>query len=439
MNSFRLSLIVCIIFCALLLSCTNQSLRIFKSSSARKSYVNTLESSGISNTKIGRDWQAKAKEALLTAAELEVPIAIQGSFKAKSIEANAWRIRLEQGASVNIEVIWQATDSSELIVDLLESPEGKELESQALQLDSILFEADKTGEYFLRIQPELLGEGSFQIVINGTPTYAVFPVQGKKSTAIQSFWGAARDGGVRSHEGVDIFADRGTPVLAPVSGMVTAVRDRGLGGKQVWLRDGKRNWHLYFAHLDSQLVSNLQRVEPGDTLGLVGNTGNARTTAPHLHFGIYQNGAINPFPAIRTDFQKVPPLPDQQVPSVMKVNAANVNLRELPNTKSPILSSLPANMPVFILAGTANWYQIKTVAGEIGFISKSLLSAATSTALEKSYGVVRKIPSVFSTDTLLVDLDQFKKIAEVDGFDMIIDEDENILYLTNTQPGPKDF
>ena len=56
--------------------------------------------------------------------------------------------------------------------------------------------------------------------------------------------------------------------------------------------------HLYYAHLDRQLVQPGQHVRPGDTLGLVGNTGNARTTVPHLHFGIYQSGrgAVDPWP-----------------------------------------------------------------------------------------------------------------------------------------------
>src|SRR5690606_5565865 len=153
-------------------------------------------------------------------------------FKSKSIEAKAWKIQLEQGASITILVHWQAKDSSELIVDLLAGPEWKELKSYAIQNDSVKFEAEKTGGYLVRIQPELLGEGNFQIRINGTATYAVFPVQGKNSRAIQSAWGDVRDAGRRSHEGVDIFAARGTPVLAPVDGVVTAVRNRGLGGKQ---------------------------------------------------------------------------------------------------------------------------------------------------------------------------------------------------------------
>jgi len=164
-------------------------------------------------------------KAIEDASELVVPVAIQGSFKSKSIEAKAWVIQLEQGATINILVHWQTSDSSKLIVDLLAGPDWRELKSFAVQNDSVKFEADKTGSYLLRIQPELLGEGNFQVRINGVATYAVFPVEGKNSTAIQSVWGDDRDGGKRSHEGVDIFAARGTPVLSPVQGVVTAVRD----------------------------------------------------------------------------------------------------------------------------------------------------------------------------------------------------------------------
>lgn len=413
----------------LISSCNNQSLKIFKSNSARTQYQNTLKNSGIDATKIGIEWQGSANEAVLTASELEVPVAIQGSFRSKSIEAKAWRIQLDQGASVNIIVHWQASDSSELIVDLLSGPDLKELESYAAKNDSLKFEADKTGQYLLRIQPELLGEGNFQVRITGTATYAVFPVQGKNSAAIQSVWGDVRDGGKRSHEGVDIFATRGTPVLAPVEGVVTAVRDRGLGGKQVWVRDSKRDWNLYFAHLDSQLVSNLQRVNPGDTLGLIGNTGNARTTAPHLHFGIYQSGAINPFPAIETEFDYAPDLEVQQLASLMKVNTAQANMRSQPSTKSEVISQLEANTPVFILAATSDWFQVKTVEGITGFLYQNLLSSVDSTALqEKEAYAFNK--AISTSDSLSVDLTHFSSIgSSANGRKLIVDNDGNLLYL----------
>jgi hypothetical protein len=62
---------------------------------------------------------------------------------------------------------------------------------------------------------------------------------------------------------------------------------------------------LYYAHLDEQLVSDGQRVRRGDTIGLVGNTGNAATTSPHLHFGIYApGGAVNPLPFVNPTVKK---------------------------------------------------------------------------------------------------------------------------------------
>ena len=430
MRNLISKLVLCVLLGILICSC-NRSVRIFKSNSARIQYENKLESSGINSTKIGEEWLNSADEALLNAPLLQVPIAIQGSFKSKSIAAEAWKIQLEQGASINIVVRWHANDSSELIVDLLEGPEWKELKSYTAQNDSVKFEAGKTGYYVIRIQPELLGQGNFQLRISGTATYAVFPVEGKNSRAIQSVWGDVRDGGRRTHEGVDIFAERGTPVLAPVEGVVTAVRDRGLGGKQVWVRDSERNWNLYFAHLDSQLVRNLQRVKPGDTLGLVGNTGNARTTAPHLHFGIYQSGAINPFPAIKNDFIAAPLLPDEQFSPAMKVNVSQANLRNGPSTKSAVISRMKVEELVFIKAATSDWFQIKTIEGMTGFLYKNLLSGIDSIALEEktayAYG---NYPRLSTSDSLLVELDQFSKIGTTkDGLEIIVDKDDNLLYL----------
>jgi len=429
MKNFNSIGITALLFCILLTSCNNQSLRIFKSSSARTQYLHTLETSGIANTKIGTEWQNSASEAVLNAAVLEIPVAIQGNFLAKSIEANAWKIQLDQGASVNIWVDWQARDSSELIVDLLAGPDWTELESFAAREDSVTFEADRAGNYILRIQPELLGEGNFQVRVQGTATYAVFPVQGKNSRAIQSIWGDVRDGGRRSHEGVDIFAPRGTPVLAPVAGVVTSVRDQGLGGKQVWVRDVERSWHLYFAHLDSQLVSSLQRVAPGDTLGLVGNTGNARTTAPHLHFGIYQNGAINPFPAVENIFDTAPELTPRELDRVMTVTAPKANLRSAPSTQAEVVTQLADQTPVFILAATRDWYQIHTADGLRGFLSMSLVGEADPASLPKSEAVALTNLDPLTQDALLIQLDEFVKIGSIRGYDLIRDADENILYL----------
>ncbi len=127
------------------------------------------------------------------------------------------------------------------------------------------------------------------------------PVEGMQADRIADTWGAARSSG-RRHEGVDIFARRGTPVLSATRGVVSRIGDRGLGGKQVWLVGPGGERH-YYAHLDDWApgLHVWQRVQAGDLLGFVGSTGDARGTPPHLHYGIYAaGGALNPYPRLAT-------------------------------------------------------------------------------------------------------------------------------------------
>lgn len=126
-----------------------------------------------------------------------------------------------------------------------------------------------------------------------------FPVAGKKSK-IGSFWGASRDGGRRSHKGIDIFAGKGTPVVAISDGVIVSRENTPVGGKVLWLKSSKHAWTAYYAHLDKQLVKEGQYVRKGQVIGTVGKTGNARTTPPHLHFGIAaRKGWVNPLPYVK--------------------------------------------------------------------------------------------------------------------------------------------
>jgi murein DD-endopeptidase MepM/ murein hydrolase activator NlpD len=133
----------------------------------------------------------------------------------------------------------------------------------------------------------------------------VFPVAGKKSR-IGSFWGAIRDGGARKHEGIDIFAAKKTPVVAVKDGVITTIGRGGRGGKYIWLKTYDDEFIYYYAHLDQQLVKPGQSVKAGQIIGTVGNTGNAKLTPPHLHFGMYSyDGAVDPLPFVK----KLPRLP----------------------------------------------------------------------------------------------------------------------------------
>jgi murein DD-endopeptidase MepM/ murein hydrolase activator NlpD len=110
------------------------------------------------------------------------------------------------------------------------------------------------------------------------------PVRGVRPGALRSTFGARRSGG-RRHQGVDIFARRGTPVVAAHDGIVVRVGTDPLGGIVVHTI-GRRGVLCYYAHLDrvAEGVEVFDVVAEGDVLGHVGNTGNARPTAPHLHF-----------------------------------------------------------------------------------------------------------------------------------------------------------
>jgi murein DD-endopeptidase MepM/ murein hydrolase activator NlpD len=113
-------------------------------------------------------------------------------------------------------------------------------------------------------------------------------------------WGFPRSGG-RTHKGTDMFASRGTPVLAVASGTVS-LKNYRLGGIVAFIR-ADYGVTYYFAHLDRYAdgISTGARVERGDVIGYVGNTGNAIGTSPHLHFQIHPNhgAAVNPYPTLR--------------------------------------------------------------------------------------------------------------------------------------------
>ena len=132
------------------------------------------------------------------------------------------------------------------------------------------------------------------------PDTVPVPVQGIAARRIADTWGGARSGG-RRHEGTDIFAPRGTPVTSATRGIVMRIGEGGIGGRVVWVLGPGGERH-YYAHLDDWApgLRRYQVVRSGDPLGVVGDTGNARGTPPHLHYGIYgEGGARNPHLRLR--------------------------------------------------------------------------------------------------------------------------------------------
>ena len=116
--------------------------------------------------------------------------------------------------------------------------------------------------------------------------------------AFRDTWGAPRSGG-RTHKGTDIFAPMGSPAYAVTAGVVTRTSSSANGGLGLYLRGNDGN-EYYYAHMSSFTSSPGQRVSAGQMVARVGDTGNARGGAPHIHFEIHPGGGypINPYPDV---------------------------------------------------------------------------------------------------------------------------------------------
>lgn len=340
-------------------------------------YLQSLEDADLDSTALGRAWVAASETALIQAVSLEPPATETGYLAPDRVEAVGYRIALRRGQRLVVEATRGEPDG-QLFVDLFAVPDDSLVPPRhvvsADTSDRLDVEIRSDNTYLLRLQPELLAGGRYTLTVQTLAALA-FPVDGRDTDAIRSFFGAPRDGGRRDHHGVDIFAPRGTPVLAVSPGRVARVYERGLGGKVVWVRDRQRGHAQYYAHLDSQLVRPGQRVEPGDTLGLVGNTGNARTTPPHLHFGIYSNGPVDPFPFLYMPDDEAAPLAadTSRLGTLMRVAGAQLPLRAEPGRRAAVVRTLPRHALVRVQGAQADWYRVALPDGAPGYVAARAL------------------------------------------------------------------
>jgi peptidoglycan LD-endopeptidase LytH len=137
----------------------------------------------------------------------------------------------------------------------------------------------------------------------------VVPVAGVQRSALVDSWGDPRGDGTRGHHGIDIMAPGGTPVVAAASGTVEKLFQSNLGGTTIYVRSPRRGWIYYYAHLSGYApgLHEGQVVRAGDTIGYVGDTGDAGPGNYHLHFSMTRTGAadgwwqgedVNPFPLL---------------------------------------------------------------------------------------------------------------------------------------------
>lgn len=351
----------------------------FRAASPREAYEHALAEAGLAETALGRDWRSAGEEALATAPLLTVPFREEGYLPPERPGAVGYRFAARRGQRLTAEAVLLPDTAARVFLDLYQLYEDtarapRRVASADSGSHALEFEARRTSEYVLRLQPELLRGGRYQLTVRLDPTLS-FPVEGRSTRNIRSGFGDPRDGGRRAHHGVDIFARRRTPALAAVTGVVSSVAETPVGGKVVWLRDVARGQRLYYAHLDSQLVRRGQRVRVGDTVGLVGNTGNARTTPPHLHFGIYVRGEgpVDPFPFLYQPDTLPPPLraDTARLGSWVRIARRRTALQTSPDARSPGPAALPVGTVAQVTAALGRWYRVLLPDHTRGFIPGS--------------------------------------------------------------------
>ncbi|WP_439585459.1 peptidoglycan DD-metalloendopeptidase family protein [Dyadobacter bucti] len=337
-------------------------------------YEKELLQAKLETTPAGQTWFRVSKEALTDS--LFSPTPYQERFYlGDSVPAQSVRFLVQEGRRLLITPEKSVADTgSRLFVELYKiKTNGKpqRIEYLSDENGTISYAENEGDTLLLRLQTGL-GQKLTVAVTFATQPVLDFPVADHGMSSVISFWGVERDGGARSHEGIDIKAKRGTPVVASDNGFITSTGTNNLGGKVVFLSAAGSPYSLYYAHLDSQLVHVGQRVLRGDTLGLVGNTGNAITTIPHLHFGIYSRGtgAVNPLPFINDRKEKIPGLPEQSRwlgDTVAVRKKVNVFATSSFNTTTKI-TTLPANDKVRVLGEMAKGYRIVLQDGTKGYI-----------------------------------------------------------------------
>lgn len=349
----------------------------YKPTNSHDAYIHSLRMADLAHTALGRDWILASETALREPVEIETPYEEAFYVDQAVAFATAYRFHVKRGQRTEIDVVFQGQRRCRLFMDLFRI-QGSTIEEWKLVASAnerekhLEFEPRSDAQYVVRLQPELLRGGRFNVIIR---TFAAleFPVAGHDNRSIGSGFGAPRDGGRRRHHGLDIFAPRHTPVHAPSRAYVRHVGESNMGGRNIWLYDSKRLLYLYFAHLQTQEVEEGTYVESGQKIGTVGNTGNARRTPPHLHFGIYAQGEgpIDPYNYIK----KINSVPEnisadlEMLGRWTRSKNQKISLKASLNSDNQQRIQLDRYSAVKVLAAASNMYRVHLPDGISGYVS----------------------------------------------------------------------
>jgi peptidoglycan LD-endopeptidase LytH len=387
---------------------------VFTNLSPYERYVKNLETANLHERPMAKHWIAAGERAMRDSIRVILPINETGQFLSHNPEARAYRFDARDGQILSVNGTTTATHDTHIFSDLFILKNNKWKHVASADSSFVLsYEFNQNAVCLLRIQPELLVNAYYSITISLTPVL-INPVSGASNKSIQSFYGDSRDGGKRLHEGVDIFARKGTPVIAPTDGVVTRTGNTRLGGKVVWMYDRKRQHSYYFAHLDSQYVAGGEVVRQGDTLGVVGNTGNARFTPPHLHFGIYQSRSKDPLHYIRTleDVVDASPLDTTFEVNIFRVADTKPVLKSGPGPKHQDIQPLAPGTFLRVIAQSSEWYRVSLGDRSEGYVlKKAVVPAQTGKIVVLDRVVELRLEP--SADSVVIDFLKAESVVQV--------------------------
>ena len=358
-------------------SCTTSGPAMFGKRTPHEAYGDKLKNADLNQTALGILWFEAANKSLISPANIKLPYKETGYFPADLPRAVGLKFSAKRGEKISISILKKPVTAFAVFVDVYkpgntDNSTPKLVTSADTSKATLDYEIREDGVYLVRLQPELLKSGEYTLTITNNASLG-FPVSKEYKSNIGSFWGAGRDGGARKHEGIDIFAAKRTPIVAVADAVVDAVNETAIGGKVVWLRPVDKDYILYYAHLDEQLVQPGQRIKAGEVVGLMGNTGNAKTTTAHLHFGIYTNGgAVDPLPFVNREI-KLPPKISASTGLVGNMIRA-IKLTSVTSGEEEKLISILPNTPMTVIAAHENFYRVFLPDGNIGNIASSAVT-----------------------------------------------------------------
>jgi|GEM_PF-142410 len=417
------------------------------SPAARADLVDETASAGWLLQRVLDDWQTSAEVSLLTPVTIALPYTetlMPDDDRSRGADASVqtYTVTVPPGERLRIVTRGAPGATGGLIIDVLDpeltrvgrpsmlasyGPDPLERRIAAPSRGEAGSEFARPGVLHVRVQATPAARGRFAILLDTQPLFH-FPVDTDARSPVKSRFGVARDGGRRQHHGIDIFAERGTAVLAAADGVVVRTGDSTRGGLHLWQRAvdeaGQRIGSLYYAHLDRIDVDPGSRVRRGEQLGTVGNTGNARTTPPHLHFGLYHRfeGPIDPLPLTGEARRAVPDVRiAAALPRWLQVVPRRANLRVSADTSRSPITTLVAGQLVRvdgILPG-GRWVRVRAQGPDgsdeatgpdgpdgqatVGWIARSLLGPPRAGEPVSVQGTLRAGPRADSPTSARLD------------------------------------